>query len=186
MLTIASGWIVALLSLQANAPIILGVVERDLTGDGKPEILRLTGVSASDNLAVTFTIESGQRTIYRYELAALTRTGGLDARRQTLSAEEQRARIKEFGRWFFDERKFQRPAAFVDYLRGSAPARVAEIPNVIAGDRQPSDTVAGTVIWQEIRTAPITIFTFSPGGDKVEAIGWSRRAGRFYRLLECC
>jgi hypothetical protein len=30
------------------------------------------------------------------------------------------------------------------------------------------------------------IFTFSPGGDELVAIGWSARAGRFYRLLECC
>jgi len=32
----------------------------------------------------------------------------------------------------------------------------------------------------------VTIFTFSPGGDAIVAIGWSARAGRFYRLLECC
>lgn len=34
--------------------------------------------------------------------------------------------------------------------------------------------------------ASLTIFTFSPGGDRIEAIAWSAQAGRFYRLLECC
>ncbi len=63
---------------------------------------------------------------------------------------------------------------------------MAEIPDVIARDRQAADTRDGSVIWQEIRKAPVTIFTFSPGGDAIEAIGWSARAGRFYRLLDCC
>ena len=67
-----------------------------------------------------------------------------------------------------------------------ARLRVAEIPDVIARDRQPSDTRDGNEIWEEILRSPVTIFTFSPGGDVVVAIGWSARAGRFYRLLECC
>jgi hypothetical protein len=50
----------------------------------------------------------------------------------------------------------------------------------------PSDQVPGTVIWDEIQQAAVTIFRFSPGGDTIEAIGWNARAGRFYPLLSCC
>ena len=74
----------------------------------------------------------------------------------------------------------------MEYLRAHARLHITEIPNVIAGDRQASDTVPGNVIWEEILSSPVTIFTFSPGGDLIEAIGWNVRAGRFYRLLSCC
>lgn len=67
-----------------------------------------------------------------------------------------------------------------------ARLRVPEIPDVIARDKQPSDRRDGGEIWEEILKSPVTIFTFSPGGDAIVAIGWSARAGRFYRLLECC
>ena len=103
-----------------------------------------------------------------------------------ISAEQHRARLQGFGRWFFADEKFQRPAEFVDGLRRMAPLKVREIPDVIARDRQASDTRSGSEIWEEILKSPVTIFTFSPGGDAIEAIGWSARAGRFYRLLECC
>jgi hypothetical protein len=185
--------IIALLSMaaiaafQPSTTITLGSLERDLTGDKQPEILRVVAVGPThDNLDVTFTIESAGRTLCRFKLAPLTRTVGFDAGRHVVSSEEHRARIKEFGQWFFADEKFLRPEEFVDSLRREAPGRVAEIPDVIARDRQASDTVPGSVIWQEIQSAPITIFTFSPGGDAIVAIGWSARAGRFYRLLECC
>ena len=187
MLTIASVLLVSILALQADTTVVLGQVERDLTGDGEPEILRVVGVgSTTDNLALTFTIESAGRTIYRFGLAPLTRTVGFDAGRHVVSAEEHRARVMEFGRWFFAEEKFQRPAEFLESLRRSARGRVAEIPEVIARDRQASDTRAGTVIWQEILESRATIFTFSPCGDAIVPIGWSAQADRFYRLLECC
>src|SRR5688572_32530028 len=152
-----------MVALQASTPVVLGMVERDLTGDGEPEILRVVGVGpTTDNLAVTFTIESAGRTIYRFELAPLTRTVGFDAGRQVVSAEAQRARIKDFGRTFFAAEKFQRPSEFLESLRGSARGRAAEIPEVIARDRQASDPRAGSVIWQEILESRATIFTFSP------------------------
>ena len=45
--------------LQADATIVLGMIERDLTGDGKPELLRVVGVGPTiDNLDVTFTVEN--------------------------------------------------------------------------------------------------------------------------------
>jgi hypothetical protein len=135
---------------------------------------------------VTFTIESAGRTIYRYDQTPMTRVAGFDAGRHVLSAEQHRARLEEFGPWFFGAEKFERPDAFVANLGKQAPARAGEIADVIARDRGTSGTVPGEDIWREIRTAPVTIFTFSPGGDALVAIGWSARAGRFYRLLECC
>lgn len=173
-------------ALLQPEPIVPGLVERDLTGDGKPEILRVMGVGPTDNLALTFTIEAAGRTVYRFELAPLTRTVGSEAGRHELSLEEQRTRIEAFGRWFFAEDKFRRPDDFVTWLRAAAPGRVADVPAVIARDRQASESVAGSVIWEEMQHAPVTIFTFSPGGDALVAIGWGDRAGRFYRLLDCC
>ena len=177
----------SIVALQPDTTVVLGQVERDLTGDGEPEILRVVGVGPTiDHLAATFTIESAGRTIYRFTLAPLTRSGGFDARRRTLSVEQHRAQLAEFQKWFFAKEKFQRPADFVESLRVMARLRVPEIPDVITRDRQPSDTRDGTEIWEEILKSPVTIFTFSPGGDALVAIGWSARAGRFYRLLECC
>lgn len=187
MLTIACWLIAWTVALQSDTSIVLGLVERDLTGDGKAEVLRVVGVGTTvDNLDATFTIESAGRTIFRFTLEPLTRTVGFDRGRRPISEEEQRARVKEFGRWFFAHEKFRRPTEFVESLRGMAPGRVAEIPDVIARDRHAADTRDASVIWEEILQSPVTIFTFSPGGDAIVAIGWSARAGRFYRLLECC
>jgi hypothetical protein len=174
----------------ADTTVVLGQLERDLTGDGKPEVLRVVGVGRSvDSLEVTFTIASGASgadTIYRARLAPLTRTVGYDAGRRLLSATEHRDRLAEFGRWFFEPRKFTSPAAFVDELRAMAPGRVVEIPEVIERDRSRSDARSGADIWTELSRAPITVFMFSPGGDTLFAIGWSPMGSRFYRLLECC
>ena len=187
MLTIAWLIIASTVWLQGDTTVTLGLVERDLTGDGKPETLRVVGVGPTiDNLDVTFTIESEGKTIYRFKLTWLTRDVGFDAGRRLLSAEQHRARLEEFQQWFFAKEKFQRPTEFVESLRVMAHLRVDEIPDVIARDRPPSETRDGGEIWKEILNSPVTIFTFSPGGDALVAIGWSARAGRFYRLLECC
>jgi hypothetical protein len=180
MLTLATLLIALSLARQTESTHVLGRSERDLTGDGKPEILRVVGVGpAIDDLDVTFTIESAGKTIYRYELGRMTRTTDRDGIRPA----RYRAWIKDF---FFIEEKFMRPQEYVEFLRKSARSRIAEIPSVIENDRLPSDQVPGTVIWDEIQKAPVTIFRFSPGGDIIEAIGWNARAGRFYRLLSCC
>jgi hypothetical protein len=187
MLTLATLLMALTLALQADRTVVLGHAERDLTGDGKPEILRVIGVGPTIyDLGVTFTIESAGKTIYRYDMGRMTRTVGYDAGRHVISEEQHRARIKEFGSWFFGKEKFQSPREFVEFLRVHARGHIPEIPNVIERDRQASDTVPGSVIWDEIQKAPVTIFTFSPGGDLIEMIGWNERAGRFYRLIGCC
>ncbi len=76
----------------------LGTVERDLTGDGLPEILSLIGRGQTiDSMEVTFLITSAGVALYdtRWHV---TRTVGFDAGRRQLSAAEHRARLKDLGR----------------------------------------------------------------------------------------
>lgn len=187
MLTRAWLLMMSALWLQPETRLVVASIERDLTGDGKPELLRVVGVGPTiENLDLTFTIESEGKTVYRSKLVPLTRVVGFDAGRRMLSAEEHRIRVREFGEWFFAREKFQRPDQFVDSLRAMSRTAVADIPSAIVHDRSPSERRDGGEIWKEIRDSAVTIFTFSPGGDAVVAIGWSARAGRFYRLLECC
>ena len=143
-------------------------------------------MASTRDYVLTLAIESDGKTIYRYDMARLTRTVGFDAGRRVISEEQHRTRIKEYGQSFFLDEKFTRPQEFVEFLRTSARRHIAEVPNVIDDDRQASDTLPGSVIWEEIQQAPVTIFTFSPGGDRIMAIGWHARTGRFYSLLSCC
>lgn len=54
MLTIASLLITSTLSVQPSTTVVLGHVERDLTGDGKPETLCVVGVGPTrESLDVT-------------------------------------------------------------------------------------------------------------------------------------
>ena len=185
MLPLAMVLIAFMSALQADTTVVLGHAERDLTGDGKAELLRVVGVGPSIyDLGVTFTIESAGKMIYRYDMGRMTRAVGYDAGRHVISEEQHRARIKDFGRWFFDDKKFMRPREYVEFLRAHAREHIAEIPNLI--DRQASDTVPGSMIWEGMLNSPITIFTFSPGGDTIEAIGWNAPTGRFCELLSCC
>jgi hypothetical protein len=63
--------------LPADTVVVIGTTERDLTGDDRPEILRLVGVGRTvDSLDVTLSIESAGRTVYRARLAPITRTVG--------------------------------------------------------------------------------------------------------------
>lgn len=207
----------ALITFSSDTVITLGSVERDLTGDGKPEVLRLVGRGLSlDSLEVTFSIESSGHLVFEERLAPLTRTSGYDAGRRYLTSAEHRAKITEFGAWFFASDKFANPNVFIGRWRGAAPGRLAQIPEVIARDRQrqlvvdsligigssrvDADRVAYRLrrpvttpdsqraarIWDEIRNAGVTLFEFSRGGDAITAIAWSARDRRFYRLLECC
>lgn len=181
---------------RTDTVVVLGMVERDLTGDGQPEVLRLTGVGQStDSLDVTFVIESSGDTLFRERLVPLTRTVGFDAGRRKLSPSEHRTRLDEFDDWFFGAAKFTRPEEFVEKLRRSAPGSIGEIPDVIARDRRRQasslpgarlDSAEAVDVWKEIQSSGVTVFNYSPGGDAVTAIGWSARDRRFYRLLECC
>jgi hypothetical protein len=200
--------------VQADTIVILGMIERDLTGDGQPEVLRLIGSGQSiDSLDVTFLIESSGEIIFRMGLHPLTTASFAEARR-VLSSNEHRARLNTFGDWFFGDTKFMRPDEFVEMLLSSARLHVPRIPEVIARDRRrqlvidslvatghssseirhkapllvavPLDTAGGARTWEEIQTTGVTVFTYSPGGDTVSAIAWSMRDQRFYHLWVCC
>ena len=198
---------------EGDTVVTLGMVERDLTGDGRPEVLRLTGVGQpSDSLDVTLVIESSGDTLFQTRLLPLTRTVGFDAGRRKLSHAEYHTRLDEYGGWFFGDGKFLRPTEFVEQLRSETPGRIADIPFVITRDRQrqlfeslraaghpvpeplrnPSlsrewlDTADAVAKWERIKSSGVTVFTYSPGGDTVYGIVWSARDRRFYRVWECC
>lgn len=202
----------------ADTVVVLRRMERDLTGDGKPEVLRLIGIGESlDSLDVTFSITSREGLLYQTDLWPLTRHVGGYYGRARVSLVEHRARLKAFGRWFFGESKFTSPEGFVEQLREQGPRHIPLIPAVIAKDRRhwqlldsllaagenppanrrwspwladcwrtPCDVARADSIWKEIQNAGVTVFTFSPGGDRVMAIAWSERDRRFYELWECC
>ncbi len=172
--------------LRADTTVPLGSAVRDLTGDTIPEILSLTGHGKTvDSLEVTFAITSSGRTVYEKKWS-ITRAIGFDAGRRILSPTEHRRRLRELGGWFFAEAKFMTPEEFVARLRKSGPRHVDLIPDVIARDLGPGNGSRAPLLWDEMRTAGITVFEFSTGGDAVTTIGWSRTDQRFYRLLECC
>jgi len=201
----------------ADTVVTLGIVERDLTGDGIAEVLSLTGVGATiDSLDVTFRIQSSGRTLYA-DTWLMTRTVGFGSSRRILTDTELRAHLKEFGGWFFEESKFMTPDRFLAELRDQAPLHIAQIPNLIARDRRhsyvvdsmitagedsgqarrkahfalgqyetPSNLSRATAVWKEIRTAAVTVFEYSIGGDAVTAIVWSPTDRRFYDIFKCC
>src|ERR1700704_687840 len=107
-------FVASIVVLQADTTVVIGMTERDLTGDGQPEMLRLVGVGRSaDSLDVTLSIESAGRTVYRVRLAPITRTVGFDRGRRMLSRIQYREHLAEFGKWFFAAAKFKRPQEFV-------------------------------------------------------------------------
>ncbi len=180
----------AMLAIGTAAPdtvVSLGTVRRDLTGDGVPEVLRLVGAGRSlDSLRVTFSIESDGRVLYA-DTFPLTRVVREPGRAGGMSETDYRAFLAEFGRAFFDARKFMTPARFLAELRQAGPAHIAEIPELIGSARRaPQDTTRGETVWDEIRRAGATVFEYSTGGDRVTAIVWSARDRVFYRVLECC
>lgn len=178
--------LLAAVSISTDTTFVLGRVERDLTGDSIPEVLTLVAVGKTlDSLNVTLTIESSGAVLFRLNLAPLTRRT-FDAERRRLPEREYRARINGYSGWFFGEEKFLAPAAYVAQMRRNSRRRVDSIPSVISRDRAPGESRSGAQIWEEILASPVTVFSFSPGGDRIMALGWSRTSRRFYQLIECC
>jgi hypothetical protein len=207
----------ALLSItlpSTDTVVTLGIVERDLTGDGIAEVLRLTGTGATiDSLDVTFTISSSGSTLY-VDMWSITRTVGFCRGRRVLSDAQHRARLRDFGGWFFEESKFMTPDQFLEKLRVQGRRHIAEIPNVMARNRRYQEVVDSLIAagldarqardkarfgfelygsvsraaaaWDAIRAAPVTVFQYSVGGDNVTAIVWSPTERRFYDIWDCC
>jgi hypothetical protein len=215
MISLFAGVLALATAAQVDTVVVLRIVQRDLTGDGRPEVLRLIGTGRSiDSLDVTFTIESPTEVLFTTALAPLTRIVGIEAGKRELSSKEHHARIASFGDWFFGATKFMRPDEFVEQLREQARLHIARIPTAIARDRRrpivvdslvaaglprwqaehraqyllgdPLDLSEAARRWEEIQRARVTVFTYSPGGDGATAIAWSNHDQRFYRLWECC
>ena len=125
--------------------------------------------------------------IYEIRLRPVTRTFGFGSAPRRRSSAEHRRHLAELGPFFLDDRKFMSPPQFLEELRNTIARGIREIPSVIARDGGfPEDTARAAAIWREMQDTGITIFQFSPGGDRVVVIGWSQRDRRFYDLLECC
>jgi alpha-beta hydrolase superfamily lysophospholipase len=180
-------WLDDVLVIQtspADTSVTFGKVTRDLTGDAIPETLTLTGTGRTiGDLAVTFTIRAPGRILYE-QAWRLTRAD-FDSRRRISDAELQ-ARLADYGRSFFADSQFMSPTRFLPWLQASLPLHVPQIPDVIASDMTPQDSARAQSVWEQMQAAPITLFSFSPGGDRVMVIGWSAADQRFYNLLDCC
>jgi hypothetical protein len=162
-------------ALQADTVVAIGMTERDLTGDGQPEMVRLVGVGRSvDSLDVTLSIESAGATVYRARLFPMTRTVGFDRGRRRLSRAQHRQRLAEFGKWFFGPTKFKRPPEFVKTWGGQASGRIARIPSVIARDRKFSTTVDSLVALGsspiEAERAAQSVFRSVSAADSIRAV----------------
>ncbi len=180
----------AILAIGTTAPdtvLSLGTVRRDLTGDGVPEVLRLVGAGPNiDSLRVTFSIESAGQVLYA-DTFPITRVVREPGNPRTMTDAEYRAHLVQFGRRFFDVKKFMTPAQFLAELREAGGSHIPEIPKLIGSARRArTDTTSGEAVWREIQRAGVTIFEYSPGGDRVTAIVWSARDRVFYQILECC
>jgi len=167
-----------------DTTVTISTVKRDLTGDGVPEVLSLTGTGPTiDSLNVTFTIESLGRRLYSTTWIQKRADFGGPRR---LSDREFRARLNEYASEFFEDSRFMSPEGFVSWLRSSARLHIPLIPDVISHQLTPRDSSRARMIWDQMRTAGITVFQFSLGGDNITVIGWSATDQRFYGLLECC
>ena len=214
MLASLSAAILSVTSPTTDTIVTLGVVERDLTGDGIREVLSLTGAGGTiDSLDVTFTITSQGSTLY-VDMWAITRTAGYDAGRRIRSEAAHRAFLRDYGGWFFAKSKFMTPAQFLNMLRNQAPRHIALIPDVMGRDRryrhvvdsliaagndarqarrtarfgfgQYDTTFNAAAAWDAIQAAPVTVFEYSVGGDGVTAIVWSPIDRQFYDIWDCC
>jgi hypothetical protein len=176
-----AGMILALLIAAVAIPhattdttVIFAKSERDLTGDGIPEVLSLTGVGKTvDDLTVTFEIQSAGR----------TSTHGAGGRFQMWS----------FGLVSASSaiRSSRTPSSC--HRKASCPGSAAPpactfplIPEVISQEMTPRDSSRARRIWEQMQAAGIPVFHFSLGGDRITVIGWSTTDQRFYGLLECC
>ncbi|MEQ8329386.1 MAG: hypothetical protein RH859_02865 [Longimicrobiales bacterium] len=180
--------VASLLLAPADTTTVLHSLTLDVTGDGRPEVLELLATAQTpDSLEVVFVVRNQDGVLYERRLLPLTRTAGFDAGRRELTAEAYRARVADFGPWFFDAGKFRTAGAFEAGLRESAPRHADAIGRVIArGSEGRLDPAGGERVWQQMRARDATVFEFSPGGDGLLAIAWSQEHRRFFRLLECC
>lgn len=179
-------------SLVPDTTVVIGSVERDLTGDGRPELIRLEGSGASvDSLAASLTIESADgELLYEAVHVPFTRHVGFDAGRRRLSEEEYEDYLREYAQFFFGPEKFQTPREFEALWTRRARHRLDVLPATIADEAarrsiQLSEDEAQR-LWEAIRERDVRIFEFSPGGDGVVPLVWIEELGAFVELVACC
>src|SRR5437773_7497234 len=113
-----------------DTTVTISTVKRDLTGDGVPEVLSLTGTGPTiDSLNVTFTIESLGRRLY--STTWIQRRADFGGPRR-LSDIEFRARLNEYASEFFEDSRFMSPEGFVSWLRRDARLHIPLISVVIS------------------------------------------------------
>jgi hypothetical protein len=102
--------------LQGNTTIVLASTERDVTGDGKPEVLSLIGVGRSaDDLRVIFSVGESGRELYRANVALLTHSE-FDRKLRSVLRMGYGAWLKDVGRSFFAGAKFKPPEIFLKQM----------------------------------------------------------------------
>lgn len=184
-------------------------IQRDMTGDGIPEVLQLTARGTRiDSLNVRFEIASRDRVLFEAEWNT---RGHFNWDRRTHSDAEVRLGTEAALESFFESRRFteigdfqspmrepedvplavinrqQRYASILDSLviqgEDSPEARQAAIQGRYA---PPYESPRSKATWQAMLDRRVLVFAFSPGGDSVQTIAWSPLDQRFYELMECC
>ena len=151
-------------------------VTRDLTGDGRPEVLKLVGRGPSIyELQPTLTIEEDGRLIFTDDFLPITRRIGFDGATRIRTDAEHRQFLQDFGNWVFESSKFSPPSEFRRQLRSSYAHDPPDFPPLV--DR---------TTWAEIASSNAVVFSYSRGGDNAESIVWVESRKKFVRLVHCC
>ena len=156
--------------------VLFAQVARDLTGDGRPEVLKLTGTGPTIyNLRPVLTIEDAGQVIFTDHFGPVTRRVGFDGSIELRSEAEHRQFLLEYGGWIFDPAKFSSPAEFRRQMRSNYAHDPPDIPPLVNRET-----------WGEIASSNAVVFSYSRGGDNAEAIVWVQSRKTFVRLIDCC
>jgi hypothetical protein len=120
-------------------------------------------------------IEQDGRVIFEDQFRPITRQIGFDGPVRMRSEAEHRTFLKEYGNWIFGSAQFTSPAEYLRQMRSSIAHDPPAIPPLVSRDT-----------WAEIVASQATVFRYSPGGDRAEAIVWVESQKQFVRLLDCC
>lgn len=182
---------------------------RDITAAGRPDSLALTAVGADiDRLVMTFEVWSGGERIFSDSWPSALYF------RYTYPPREGRIELAE-QRWreFFADSAFQDAStiesdpprgmesggprhyiafrlafeATLDSLLGAGvdPGRARGQARQV-GWAMPHDDPRVVGIWDDIRTADPTTFTYFRGGEDTQMIAWSPDERRFFIVYSCC
>lgn len=183
-------------------------VERDLTGDGQPERLRLalSGTEPGD-LEVAFTVSSGGRELFSEDWNSRLYFVYAEPI-EDIPPDSVRARVRDRVSEFFAAEKFGKVAvddmvtpaiatdliarqlAYAEALESLPDDMPEEEAELAAHDRANADSdryrAEASAIWREMLDASLPTFVFFSGGEYTRTIAWSPSAGRFFSIWECC